>query len=293
MSIYENKLVLITGGSSGIGLALAKNLAAQGANIWIVARRRNQLDLACQEIEKARKNPDQQICSLSADVADREQVTCILQDFVENVGIPDYLVNSAGITYPGMFEDLPLEIFDQMMATNYMGTVNVIKALLPGMSKRHSGHIVLVSSFGGLVGGVGYSAYGASKFAIRGLADVLRVELKYKGIKVSLVVPPDTQTPQLEYENQFKPALTRALVDENLKAVSPEYVAEKIARDVARGRYMITPGFDTTFYYYLTNTGGIVYPIMDFLVNQAWKKVNGSKNRGTEQNEAQPDEVRR
>lgn len=280
MNPYQNKLVLISGGSSGIGLALAKHLASKGANIWIMARRVDQLEAACDEIKGARKSSDQMVGTLSVDISNREQVFSTLANFTLQNGTPDYLVNSAGITYPGLFEDLSPEIFDQMMNVNVLGTVNVIKAILPGMIQKKSGHIIILGSGAGFIGTIGYSAYGASKFALRGLADVLRVELKPHGIQVSFVTPGDTQTPQLDYENKFKPAITRAFVGNNSKVQSAEYVAEVIARDVARGRYMITPGFDVSLFYNLTNTFGIVYPIVDILMSQAWKQVNGSKNNG-------------
>lgn len=280
MKPYQNKLVLISGGSSGIGLALAKHLASKGANIWIMARRVDQLEAACDEIKGARKSSDQMVGTLSVDISNREQVFSTLANFTLQNGTPDYLVNSAGITYPGLFEDLSPEIFDQMMNVNVLGTVNVIKAILPGMIQKKSGHIIILGSGAGFIGTIGYSAYGASKFALRGLADVLRVELKPHGIQVSFVAPGDTQTPQLDYENKFKPAITRAFVGNNSKVQSAEYVAEVIARDVARGRYMITPGFDVSLFYNLTNTFGIVYPIVDILMSQAWKQVNGSKNNG-------------
>jgi 3-dehydrosphinganine reductase len=280
MNPYQNKLVLISGGSSGIGLALAKHLASKGANIWIMARRVDQLEAACDEIKGARKSSDQMVGTLSVDISNREQVFSTLANFTLQNGTPDYLVNSAGITYPGLFEDLSPEIFDQMMNVNVLGTVNVIKAILPGMIQKKSGHIIILGSGAGFIGTIGYSAYGASKFALRGLADVLRVELKPHGIQVSFVAPGDTQTPQLDYENKFKPAITRAFVGNNSKVQSAEYVAEVIARDVARGRYMITPGFDVSLFYNLTNTFGIVYPIVDILMSQAWKQVNGSKNNG-------------
>jgi 3-dehydrosphinganine reductase len=278
MNPYHNKLVLISGGSSGIGLALAKHLASLGSNVWIMARRLDQLEIARKEIEGARKSLDQIVGTLSIDISNREQVFSALADFTQQNGTPDYLANCAGITYPGLFEDISPEIFDQMMNVNVLGTVNVIKAILPGMIQKKTGHIIIIGSGAGLIGTIGYSAYGASKFALRGLADVLRVELKPHGIRVSLVAPGDTQTPQLDYENQFKPAITRAFVGNNSKVQSAEYVADVIARDVARGRYIITPGFDVSLYYNLANTFGIVYPIVDMLMSQAWKQVNSSKN---------------
>src|SRR6266545_1129056 len=97
----ENKLSLITGGSSGIGLALAKKLAGQGANVWILARDPARLDRACQEIMAVRRDPGQQVGTVCADVANLEQINRVLQEFISNTGIPDLLINSAGIARTG------------------------------------------------------------------------------------------------------------------------------------------------------------------------------------------------
>jgi len=86
----------------------------------------------------------------------------------QNVGVPDLVINSAGITHPGYVQNLPIEIFQQMIAVNYMGTVNVVKSILGDMIQRGSGVIVNISSVAGFLGVFGYSAYGPSKYAVRG-----------------------------------------------------------------------------------------------------------------------------
>ena len=97
------------------------------------------------------------------------------------------------------------------MSVNYFGTLNTVKAVLPYLSSQDSPRIVMISSAAALVGIYGYSAYAPSKFALTGLAEVLRQELRPKGIGVSIAYPGDTETPQLEYENQFKPAATKEI----------------------------------------------------------------------------------
>jgi 3-dehydrosphinganine reductase len=277
---YNGKNVLITGGSSGIGLALAKNLAAQGANIWILSRRPESLNAARQEIEAARARPSQTVGTLEGNIADREQIIAVLNAYLEQYGPPDILVNCAGITYPAMFADTPFEVFDDLMRTNFTGTVNVIKTVLPGMAARGSGHVSIVGSGGGFLALIGYSAYSPSKFALRALADVLRMEYKHQGIKLHYVAPPDTQTPQLEYENEFKPAITRELVGSNSQVQTPENVARVIARGMERNQYMIVPGLEMKVYYNLVNGFGIFYFLLDFALNRAWKKVYRSQGNG-------------
>jgi 3-dehydrosphinganine reductase len=274
MNSFEGKTALITGGSSGIGLAIAKNLASRGANIWIMARDCNKLNAACEEISALRKSPQQNIDFVPADVSNLEQVTRALQPMIA-AGVPDLLINSAGITFPGLFDQLDHSIFRDMMEVNYFGTLYVTKALVPGMIQRGSGHIVNVSSLVGLHGLYGYSAYSPSKFALRGLSDALRYELKPLGVRVSIAFPADTQTPQLEFENRYKPPVLKALVEGNSKASSPQSVADRILRAVQKNQYLILPSTDSVLWYAVTVLfpGHALYWLVDQMMAQARRKV--------------------
>lgn len=270
----EGKLALVTGGSRGIGLAISKELATRGASVWIAARDEDRLALARTQIEAARRHDRQGVGALTLDIADAEQVASVLGTFVADQGVPDLLFNNAGVSHPGAFEELDIEIFRWTMDVNYFGTVFVTKALLPGMIARGSGHIVNISSIAGFLGVYGYSAYGASKFAITGLSDVLRAEMKPRGIGVSVVFPPDTDTEQLAYEAPLKPAVTKALSG-TAKVLAPEKVARSIVDGVERGRYLITPGFDSSLFFRAQNLiGGFVYPLMDVMVSRALKSAH-------------------
>lgn len=268
-TFFIGKVALITGGSSGIGLALAKQLAAQGARIWIAGRREDMLTAAGNEVQKATGRT----CGLlPADVADASQAGRLVAEVTRQDGVPDLVINSAGITQPGYVQELGLDVFHQMMEVNYFGTVNVVKAVLPGMLGRGSGHMVNISSGAGFLGVFGYSAYGASKYAVRGFSDVLRAEMKPHGIRVSIAFPPDTDTPQLAYETPIKPPETKA-ISGNARVRSPEFVAAAILKGVRGGRYVILPGADTWLFYHLSNLlGNAVYPIMDILVADARRK---------------------
>lgn len=269
---WNGKIALVTGGSSGIGLAIARQLIQQGAHVWIVARRQAILESALKEIETARLNPSQRCGIFIADVSDAAQAAAAVEFVTTQAGVPDLLVNSAGITHPGYVQDLSLDIFRSMMDVNYFGTVYMIKAALPGMLRRGSGHIINVSSMAGFLGAFGYSAYGASKFAVRGFSDVLRSELKPLGLRVSIVFPPDTNTPQLAYEEPFKPPETKALSG-NAKVMSPEAVAKTTLHQAARGRYIILPGMDAKLFYWLNGIlGNTVYWVLDLMIAQARKK---------------------
>ena len=280
-SKFHGKNALITGGSSGIGLALAKKLAVQGANVWILARDQARLESACQEINALRVDPHQQIDSLAVDVSQAGQVFPALEGFSRQFGGPDLLINCAGVTRPGKFAEMDLSIFRAMMEVNYFGTLYTIKAALPGMIQRGSGHIVNISSLAGMFGVYGYSSYGPSKFAVRSLTDTLRYELAEHNIRMSVVFPPDTQTPQYEAEGPYKPPVL-VVLDKANKVLSADAVADTILNGVTRGKYVITPGFDSTVYFHLTNFFGLVYPVMDFMVAQAHRVVRrgGSSGRG-------------
>ena len=234
-------MVLITGGSSGIGLAAAKELASVGAEVWLAARRPDLLATALKDVQAARRDPAQ-ICGItSADVSDFKQATRIIEEVTKSACVPDVLVNSAGISQPGYVQDLSPEVFEHLMQVNYLGTVYVTAAALPGMMKRGSGHIINLSSIAGYMGVFGYSAYGATKYAVAGYSEVLRAEMKFHGIRVSVAFPPDTDTPQLAYETPFKPEEMKAL-EGGTKPLSAEKVVHSILQQAEKGRFMIFPG---------------------------------------------------
>lgn len=273
---FADKSVLITGGSSGIGLALARQLVVQGAHVCLLARDVQKLENARQQLETLRVNAQQRIAVLAADVADNASLSPVLSNWIAADGVPDVLINSAGVARPGYFEELTEEIFRWMMDVNYHGTVNTIRCVLPGMIARKSGQIINFSSIAGVIGVFGYTAYGGSKYAVRGFSDALRAEMKPKGIRVSIVFPPDTDTPQLAWEDQFKPFETRS-ISGTAKPISADKVAVAVLKAAARGKYAIAPGFEAGYMYFAgTRLGGLIYPIMDSMVRSAQKKKPGN-----------------
>jgi 3-dehydrosphinganine reductase len=242
---FEHQHVIITGGSSGIGKAIALKLARSGAHLSIIARTPSTLEAAKAELEAARLSPEQRVLALTADVACVAEVTGAIENAIAQLGPPDLLVTSAGIAHPGHFRDLPLSVFEQTMAINYFGSLYSIKAVLPAMEQRRKGHIVLISSGAGLVGLYGYTPYSPSKFALRGLAESLRGELKEWGIDVAIAYPPDTDTPQLAAENLTKPLATQEITA-TAKTWTAEAVAEAIIQGVEQKAFEITPGLEMT-----------------------------------------------
>ena len=273
MTTLANQWAIITGGSSGIGLAIARQLVMEGVHVALLARRQELLISAKNELEALKVLPNQIIHTITADVADRDELIGHLELFQNEFGPPDYLINSAGITYPGKFHTLSYDVIESLMTVNYLGTVYSTRALIPGMLARGSGHVVNISSVAGFIGTYGYSAYGASKYAVRGFSDAIRAEYRPRGIKISVVFPPDTLTPQLEFEKDLKPAITRELSD-TAGLMQADEVARIIWKDVKRGNYVILPGFNSKLLYFLVNLlGNFTYPVMDFMINNAIRSI--------------------
>jgi 3-dehydrosphinganine reductase len=277
MNFYQNKLALITGGSSGIGLALARQIVQQGGNVIILARRQSLLDEAIRELEPDRVASGQKILTAKADVTKFMSLSEVITTLIAAHGVPDVVINSAGVAHPGNFSALDLDIFHWMMDVNYFGTVNVLKLIAPLMQKRRAGTIVNISSMAGFMGVYGYTAYGASKFAVSGFSDALRAELKPYCVQVSVVFPPDTDTPQLEYESKLKPFITKEIAG-SAKSLSPIVVAKEILNKAARGKYLILPGSEAKLFYFAHHlVGGLLYPIMDMLVRSSIRKIKFKK----------------
>lgn len=177
MKSFAGKNVLITGGSSGIGLALAVKLANCGANLFLLGRDNQKLSIADREVRNSRRDTSQQVNLIQADVSDKAGLDQALNELINKVEVIDVLINSAGITQPGLFDQTDLKYHRDNMEINYFGTLYTTMAVVPGMIRQKSGHIVNISSLVGIHGLYGYSAYAPSKFAVRGLSDVLRYEL--------------------------------------------------------------------------------------------------------------------
>ncbi len=275
---FAGKLALISGGSSGIGIAVAKQLAARGTNIAILARGKTQLEQAKKEILPHLQLPNQQIILLSADVAKYSQLATVVTEFMTEVGIPDFLINSAGVVFPGKFINLSIDQFEQMINVNYLGTVYLCKLVIPEMIKSHRGYVVNISSAGALFPAYGYTGYAGSKYAVRGFTDLLRQEMRLLGINVSIVYPPDTNTPQLRNEIPNRPAITQALAETN-GVLEPEVVARTILRGMERNRYVILPGTEVKI---LSRVGYLlgdaIHWVIDLLINMSISSAK-RKNR--------------
>jgi len=235
---FRGRRALVTGGSSGIGRALAFALARAGAHVGIVARRTEPLEETAAALRAAA--PASAVTHAVADVADPEQAGRAVAACATALGGLDLLVNNAGIAVARRFEDTPLEVYRELVDVNFLGAVHMTRAALGHLGP--GANILNVSSLAGALAVFGYAAYAPSKFALTGFSEVLRQELRPRGITVSVLLPPDTDTPQLAEENRDKPAETRALAG-TVPVLAPETVADAALAGLVRGRAWIVPGW--------------------------------------------------
>jgi 3-dehydrosphinganine reductase len=278
MTQLDDAHVLITGGSSGIGLATAARVLERGGRVSLVARDSERLARAEDTLESGSGSPTR-VCAEPADVTDRESFETALALLIAQFGPVDVLVTSAGGAHPGHFEELPHEVFEQQMALNYFGTLHPIRAVVPGMIERNRGHLMLVSSAAGIVGVFGYSAYTPAKFAVRGLAETLRAELKPHGIVVGCAYPADVDTPGLEAENETKPEATRTL-SARAKVRRPAEVAKQIVSGIEHDRLTVTTDPQTAM---LARAAGFLAPVVRRTVDRHVRKAHRSGGSRGEQ----------
>lgn len=253
-------LAIVSGGSSGIGLACARILAAAGHPIALLARDETRLSSARDQILRAVEGAHVNILSL--DVQDSDACARTVGSLEAAHGAPSWLVTSAGYAKPGLFLEQPLDEHVAHIATNYFGSLHLVRAVAPLMARAGGGRVVLVSSGVALHGVYGYSAYAPSKYAIRGLGEVLRVELRQHRIGVTVAFPPDTDTPQLAQESLTRPEATKRIAEGGGRWQA-DRVAAAIVSAARRGRFYVGPGIAHAG---LAILGGIIGPLF-----RAWQ----------------------
>lgn len=229
---------VVSGGSSGIGLACAAWLVRRGTPVILVARGADALDRAARRL--AALAPHAIVRVRILDVTDLAACRSLATELQVAGTAPSWIVAAAGMARPGRFLEQRLHDHRLHMEVNYFGTLNLIHALSPAMLDA-GGHVVMISSGAALAGVAGYGAYGPSKFAVRGLAETLRVELARHGIVVTLAFPPDTDTQQWHEERRTKPPETAAITAGG-GLFSAERVADDIMAAAAAGRFAVTTG---------------------------------------------------
>lgn len=188
---WSNKVILITGASSGIGSALAIELGKRGARVGLVARRADELEKIARDVEAA----GGAALALPCDVRDAEAVKTAAETLRAKFGAIDLLVANAGVGVTTSVEDLRAEVVERVISINVIGAVNSVAAVLPQMLKRGDGHLVAISSLAASRGLPKSAAYCASKAAMSAFFESLRVDLRGKGIDVTVIHPGFIKTP--------------------------------------------------------------------------------------------------
>jgi short-subunit dehydrogenase len=219
---WNGSNVLITGASRGIGRAVAVAASKKGARVGLLARSKEDLN---DVLAACGGNGAIAPC----DVVERAQVDDAIKALEADLGPTNILVNNAGIGAYGSVAETDPSVGENMMRINYFGTVYATKAVLPGMIDRHSGHIAMVASIAGRIGAPLEAAYSASKFAVVGWSEAMAMELKPKGIGVSIINPGPVETEF--FETRGVPYSRKTP-----KAVSAEAVAALVIRCVERNK---------------------------------------------------------
>jgi short-subunit dehydrogenase len=231
---WNDSCIVVTGGSRGIGLAIATAARAKGARVGLIARSSDDLDRAIWRLGGA---VEENIAPAVADVSSREELEGAISELDSRIGPIDILVNNAGTGAYGPFGESELDGLERALSINYLGTVYGTRAVLPGMIERRRGHIVNIASVAGRVATPGESAYSGSKFAVVGFTQCVAMELRGSGVGVSMILPgpvdlrgyfPADET----YERSFPPkvpadrvarAALRAVERRQLEVVVPPW----------------------------------------------------------------------
>ncbi|MBR9842821.1 MAG: SDR family oxidoreductase [Rhodobacteraceae bacterium] len=261
-------VAFVTGGSSGIGLAVARKLAARGYDLALFARGDTRLGDAKGAIIAG--NGSCRVEVFPVDVSDRAALQQAVAEAIGFFGVPEMAIASAGIAEPGLFMEQSAALHERHMAVNYFGAHHFVQALATPMAEAGRGKIGLIASGAAFFGIYGYSAYAPSKFALRALAEVLRVELAPHGLSVTLCYPPDTDTPQLEAEKRTKPYATQ-IITEGGGLWQPEDVAERLVQGMEQGKFTVAPGWQMKA---LLHFGSLLAPFLRWHQRRIVRKVN-------------------
>ena len=245
----SSQTVVISGGSSGIGLDLAKAYAQQGANLVLLARNQQRLDQAVKDCQQLSQSPSQKILAYSVDVSDQIKLDECVASIKEQVNVPDILILSAGIVASEHFLEQSDQGFDDIYQINVLGSRAVARAFLPDMVARGKGQLCFVGSLGGLISTYGYSAYSASKFAVVGMAGALRQELDASGVGVSVLCPPEVDTPMVANEAHNILPQTRFIKDVG-GTLNVATVTKSALKGIQKNQFMIVPGIMAKFTYW-------------------------------------------
>ena len=241
MRDFQNRVSLVTGAASGIGRATALELARHGSHLILADINLDGLTQLAHEIRALGRR----VLGVPVDLSKKDEVEQLARVAIREMKQVDLLFNNAGVLYMGEARQMDLETWEWIIGVNVWGPIRLTHALLPHMIERGSGHIVTTASIAGLVGTPGVAAYSLTKFAMVGVSEALRVELKPHGIDVSVVCPGPVKT-SLSDTGRFGNEDAQKTSSEgilNQMAYSAERVAREIVRGVRKGKgqIVITP----------------------------------------------------
>lgn len=233
---FKNKVVWITGASSGIGEALAYQLSSQGAILILSARR-------IEELERVRSGcSDELVTLLPLDLGHEDSVIKAAQHVLDTYPKIDYLFNNGGISQRSEAIETGIEVDRRIFEVNFFGNILLSKMIAKRMVAQGSGHIVVTSSLVGKWGFYLRSAYSASKHALHGYYESMRMEVEKSGVAITLVLPGFTKTEISKHALKGDGAAAKTADNNQEKGLSPEYVAEQILRGVVKKKFEINIG---------------------------------------------------
>lgn len=225
----DGKRVLLTGGGTGIGRALARQLAAKGAALVLCGRRRAPLE------ETAESLPEGAVCHVvTADITEAEDREALVQAVKLSLGGLDILVNNAGVVPAGPLRELDDAALETLLRTNLMAPIALVRDTLPLLKESGDARVVNVGSMFGDIAFPLFAAYSATKFGMRGFSDALRRELKDDGVGVTYAAPRATKTPAAGNFDHLSECF-------DMKYDAPEKVAAQIVRAIEKERRSVYP----------------------------------------------------
>lgn len=235
---FKDKVVIITGSNLGIGKSTAIELAKQGAKVVLNGRTLDRLSSAQRQIETMKA----QVLAIQADVTSYTDCLMLMEQTIAQFGRIDVLINNAGVSMRGNFDEVEPEVFKKVMEVNYLGAVNTSKAALPHL-KESKGRIMFISSVAGIRGLQSISAYCSAKMALTALAESLKIELHGTGIKVGITYVGYTQNDPVKRTIAADGSLIPIEARSEKNAQTTEQVAQSILKNIRKGRFktVLTP----------------------------------------------------
>ena len=277
--VKKPKTLFVSGGMSGLGKALAGEYLQRGADVAIfdlVIK-----DDVLQDLAKLRPSDTQKLVAYEASVTDYQALTAAVEQAVEAIGPVELAINCAGIQRAQPFDKLSREDFELVVEVNVFGSRNFAAAVLPAMHR--GARLALVSSMAGFAANYSYAAYCGSKFAVLGLGRVLRLECKPRGIDVSLICPPEVDTPMVVEEMKDMHPASRRLKDIG-GSLSLDQAIRGILGGLDAGRGVIIPGVKAKLTYFSNRylPDFIMNALVDFIVRSELAKMSdGAKSVGS------------